>query len=172
MVVKNCISSGCVADDFWYNQRGQITRYEPAVVNAYVVYTYRADGLLDVVYNLEHCCEGDTIFSSRRHVYSKRGKLIRLERSHYEKNVRISTEKLSLEEWQAKQRKSVYRYNAQGQITAEELGNVYFPCGHVYKGKHRATYYYSENGLLARATIHNEAGDLIADLVYEYTFYD
>lgn len=170
LTVLNCIdSSDCFMDVFEYNKLGLITKESPGIVAVYSEWVYYKNGKLKTYYSKVHPSgNGDSIFIAEHYYYDKNWKFQRMISSQFEnaKIISIDTIYKPREDIEPSGKK-----NQKGQITQQELGDLYFPCAIHFEGKHKIIYEYFNNGLLQNAKIFDDKAKLLINFTYNYDYF-
>jgi len=166
LVVNNCIDkqASCIRDRYEFNKNGQIVKNYPAVVAMFKKWEYLENGKLDAYYEISYDSE-DSLIYSEHYRYKSVGNLDHIIQSEYNGNVVVGTDTVKIAQ---KIEQALGKRNSKGQIIEQQLGDLRYPCGIRYKGKHIIKYSYFSNGLIATGKIYNRDNELIVDLVYEY----
>jgi len=167
LTVLNCLdSSFCYMDEYEYNKNGLIIKELPGVVAVYLTWDYYDDGKLKTYYSKTHSL--DSIFAADHYYYYKDGKFKYIISEHFEDSRIISTDTIyKLPET----KKSEGKRNSKKQIIEQDLGDLHFPCGIEFNGKHKIQYEYLSNGLLLSARIFNSSGKLIINFSFSYDYF-
>ncbi|MEZ4847803.1 MAG: hypothetical protein R3B93_04075 [Bacteroidia bacterium] len=170
LTISNCFGSGCIKNDYFFDENGQKIKFIPAVVNMYFEWEYDDKGRLKVEWVKNHCCNEDTLQYSIHSFYDKKNEMqisSRI-RSTYENGKVIEEEKISAEK---KRKEYPGKTNHKGQIIEQEVGPLSYPCGVYFEGNNRIQYYYAPSGLISGGEIYNESNEIIIELEYAYQRY-
>jgi len=166
LTVNNCIGSGCMKNYYEFNHDGYLIKEVRAIISVYWEWDYYDNGKIKTTYSKNHCCDNDTIWSSTHYYYLENGELKNLIRKSYEDGRVVEVDTIT-EEHNSK-KKNVELRNPNGQIIEQYLGDLCYPCGIIFKGKHKIRYTYLDNGLITNATISNMENEIIVDLEFKY----
>lgn len=170
LTVKNCLdSSFCYTDEFEYNKKGLITKEAPGIVAVYSTWDYFNNGKVKTYYSKIYAPNnGDSIFIADHYHYDKNWKFKWIISDEYENGKVVSSKK----NYKLRETNKIEgKRNQTGQVIEQDLGNLDFPCGIFFKGRHKIYYEYYDNGLLKNAKVFDEAGKLIINFAYNYGYY-
>jgi len=146
-----------------------MTKEAPGIVGVYSTWDYYDNGKLKTYYSKIHApSNGDSIFIADHYQYDKNWKFKWIISDHYENAKVISSDTI----YKPRPTKKLEgKRNQKGQIVEQELGDLYFPCTIIFKGKHKIHYVYFDNGLLKNAKVFDDNEKLIINFAYNYDYY-
>lgn len=147
-----------------------MTKEAPAMVAFYSTWEYYDNGniktyntLVSSLYNNE-----DSIFLVDHYHYNKNWKFKWIISDQYKDGNIVSIDTL----YKPRPGKKVEGIqNQKGQIIEQELGDLYFPCGNIFRGRHKIYYEYNDDGLLKSAKVLDDTEKLIINFAYSYEYY-
>lgn len=161
----------CIRDYYEFNRNGQIIKKAPVKINYYITWEYFENGKLKSTSTKQHCCDTDSIQSSKLYYYKLNGELDYSIYKEYENGKMVKSDSI-LREKRVKEKNEIpTTRNDNKQIIEQELYDLFYPCGITFEGKHTIKYSYTSDGLLANGKIYSQQNKLIVDLKYEYEKY-
>jgi hypothetical protein len=165
LTIRNCLSkASCYTDYYEFNSCGKLSKEMPAMIGNYVKYEYNDKCNLLINWGMNHTQSADSIWRKAEYIYTTTDTI--LINSYFEDGKEISSDTSKFNSHH-----KTYldlTINKKGQVIEYTNGDLYYPCGIHFVGRHKFKYSYSENGLITNAIIYNKAGEVIVNLEYTY----
>jgi hypothetical protein len=170
LYINNCLdSSFCFTDEFEFNSKGLMTKEAPGIIGVYSTWDYYNNGKLKTYYSKIHApSNGDSIYIADHYFYDKNWRFKWIISDKYDNAKVISTDTV----YKLRLTKDISgKRNQKRQIIEQDLGDLYFPCAIIFKGRHKIYYDYFDNGLLKNAKVFDINEKLIINFEYKYEYY-
>jgi hypothetical protein len=168
--IYNCLeNSNCYSDYYEFGKCGKIILEQPAMIGYYFKYEYNENCRIKFKYGMSNGHGPDNIWTKTEYHYNE------VDSINYRIRVEFDKEGLvyNLDTLYGASESTRFKAlniikNKNGQLIQHDCGELHYPCGIFFKGNHIVKYEYQDNGLISKAVIFNEKGNIIVDLTYEY----
>jgi hypothetical protein len=167
MVVDNClVKEYCYRDHYDFNDCGKVSKEYPAAISSWLKSEYDENCQLKNKWRmryLENSKDVDSIYAKITY-FEKDGKKYSVLEDPDSPTGRIDTSTVFVRNYED------LKKNENKQTISYKTGLLLYPCGIEYKGPNHFKYTYQKNGLIDKADIYDEKGELVLSLKYTYLY--
>lgn len=165
LIVQNCIEGGgCYKDAYTFNDCGEVKEFYPAMVGWYMEFEF--DASCRISKKLTH--SGDSEPRVTTYTYLENDSVLRHlsvppiaeGEPHYYDTLKFKIVPCPPENPD---------YNEAGQLLRHDTGDLFFPCGYEFRGKHTANYTYTPEGLINQIVMRDSLGKMDVTLKYHFS---